>query len=478
MTRFGGNEMEHTSKNKLSFSTPIRTSVPGPRGYPLLGVLPEFAKDSLGFLLRAALEYGDIAHYRLANLDFYQINHPDGIQQVLQANQHNYTKQGFDRDFLRPILGNGLFVNDGESWLRQRRLMQPAFHKHQIQNFAGIMTGAAGSLANEWETKNGNHQPLNVAYEMMRLTLDIVNQALFSTHIDEFAGEQLPIIAQAITILIEDISYRFQRPYYTLWLPTRRNARFNEAIRTLDEVIYQLIEARQQLLAEHPEAAPDDLLNTLLTVRDEDTGEGMSKRQVRDEVLTLFIAGHETTAVTLSWAFYLLDRYPLAAGKLQAELQQELNGRPPAIEDLPNLPYLRMLIDETLRLYPPAWITNRCAVQDDIICDYRIPAGALVVLSPYAIHHHPAYWDEPEEFRPERFLPDAVKNRPNFAYFPFGGGPHQCIGRSFAQVEACLVLATVAQRFRLVTAPDWVVQAEALTTLRPKGGLPMLIESR
>lgn len=455
-----------------------RTKIPGPKGRPFIGILPEFAKDSLGFLVDSMNQYGNVVYYHLGPRPVYQINHPDGIQQVLQDNNHNYTKEGFKTDFIEIVVGDGLFVSEGATWLRQRRLMQPAFHRQQIQKFGEMMVTSTQKMLDRWEAISASDITIDVAAEMMHLTLEIVNQALFSTSIDDVAGENLQDIEDSLNFIFDDVNYRFQRPFYPLWAPTGRNRKYKEAVRMLDQVIYRIIQARRDLLRTNPQSAPDDLLTTLMTAKDEDTGTAMSDQQLRDEVMTMFIAGHETTANTLAWAFYLLACHPDIEEKVITELEYVLAERTPDPKDLSDLPYTRMVIDETLRLYPAAWITNRISVETDTVCGYTIPANAFVTISPYAVHRHPDFWDKPDEFQPERFSPEITKGRHPYAFIPFGGGPRLCIGRNFALMEAPLVLAAALQRFQLQLSPGQVVKPGAAATLKPEGGLKMILKSR
>ncbi len=441
---------------------------PGPRGRWPFGSMRDFLSDNLGFMTHVAREYGDVAQYRMAHMTWYQVNHPDGIARILQENNRNYGKGALTLGVLRPLAGNGLFLSEGEFWLRQRRLMQPTFNHRHVAVFGEMMVEATGGLLLRWDNPAAAGRPIDMLREMSRLTLDIVSHALFSTHVGDEGGA----VGRAVTTLVEDIGYRFKVPFYPPpSVPTPRNLRRRAAQGALDRTVYGIIEARRR-----GETAGDDLLGLLMSVRDEETGEGMSDKQLRDEIITLFIAGHETTAVTLTWAWHLLAAHSAAAERLRAELAAVLGGRAPTVADLSNLPYTRMVIEETMRLYPPAWITNREAVADDEVCGYHIPAGAIVLVSPYVIHHHPAYWDEPEAFDPERFTPERSAGRTHYAYFPFGGGPRQCIGKGFALMEAQLILATAAQRYRLRHVPGQAVEPEALTTLRPRGGLPMFVE--
>ncbi len=393
--------------------------------------------------------------------------HPDGVQHVLQDNHANYTKQTRAFAGLKPLLGNGLLVSDGDFWLRQRRLMQPAFHRQQINTFAEMMIAETDAMLDRWARANQPGKPINVQHEMMRLTLAIVTQALFGSKVGDPDGT----LGKNIGILLGDSTFRFDHPFYPpLWAPTGQNRRFKKARAELDRVIYSLIASRRSAAAEQ-----HDLLNLLMAAQDPASGQGMSDTQLRDEVMTLFLAGHETTAVSLSWTLYLLSQHPQVEARLRDELDETLGGRPPTLGDLPALSYTRMVLDESMRLYPPAWITERKALADDEICGYSVPAGTTVVVSPFATHRHVHFWTDPEVFDPQRFSAERSAGRPRYAYFPFGGGPRQCIGNNFALIEAQLILALIVQRCRLEMAPGWKVEPEPLVTLRPKGGLWMVL---
>ncbi len=443
----------------------------GPRGVPILGCLPDIRRDRLGFLMRVALAYPDIAHYRIANLSMYQLTQPTAIEHVLQTNQRNYVK-GPIFDNLRGVLGNGLFLSEGDFWLRQRRLMQPTFHRHAVAGFADLIVRETEAMLASWRSAASEGRPVDVAQALTRLTMAVVTQALFGTRV----ADDTQAIGRAITTVLADFIFRFDRPLYPpVAVPTPHNRQAAAALRMLDETVFRIIGGRRR----EGEAAPQgDFLAMLMAARDEETGEGMNDKQLRDEVLTFFLAGHETTATALAWTFYLVSTHPEVARRLEAELADVLCGRAPAASDLPSLRYTRMVIDEAIRLYPPAWLTNRMALQDDEILGYRIPARSYVLISPYVLHRHPAYWDNPEAFDPDRFSADYAAGRPRYAYFPFGGGPRMCIGQGFALTEAQLVLATVAQRYRLHLLPGHAVLPEPQVTLRPRGGLPMLLKGR
>lgn len=470
--------MENLQKGKQAYTAGDRDRIPGPRGLPLLGILPEFSRDPLQFLLEMHQQYGEIVTYALGTRRFIQVNHPEAIQQILQDNHRAYSKRGFHFDFVRLLLGDGLVLSEGSTWLRQRRLMQPAFHHRQIEGYARQMVDLSCEYRETLQAAADSDSRVDVARAMMRLTLAIVNRALFSTDIETRFGGEITRLSEAITFVIEDANYRYVRPYYPFWAPTMRNRRYRQAVETVDQVIYRIIAARQAQLEAAPATVPQDLLTTLLTARDAETGAGMSAVQLRDEVITLFIAGHETTANALTWALYLLAQNSQPEKALHAELDLVLKGRPPKFADYPNLLYTRRVVEESLRLYPPAWITNRVAEEEDQLLGYQVPRDSFVVISPYVIHRHPAFWTQPDEFRPQRFSEEAGRNRPKFAYLPFGGGPRLCIGRDFALVEATLVLATLAQKLRFRLPDRNPVQFAPAATLRPRGGLPMHVEAR
>jgi len=445
---------------------------PGPRGGRVFGSMRDFQRDKLSFI-QSLTRYGDVARYRMAHLTWYQVNHPDGVRRVLQENNRNYGKGSLTLGVFKPVLGEGLLTSEGGLWLRQRRLMQPVFHRRSVTAFGSLMTDETLAMLERWRPAVGSGTPLDVPAEMARLTLDIATGSLFHAHV----GEETGAIARAVNVLVEDIGYRFEVPFYPPpSVPTPRNRRRQAALRTVDEAVYRIIAERRRGGGEE-----EDLLALLMGARDEATGEAMGDRQLRDEVITLFLAGHETTANVLSWAFHLISTHPEVEGRLLDEIEGVLGAdggrRTPTVEDVPKLAYTRMVVDETMRLYPPAWITNRQALAEDEILGHRIPAGAFVMVSPYVLHRHPDYWADPDAFDPERFAPGRAHGRPRFAYFPFGGGPRQCIGQSMALVEAQLVLATVLGRCRLRTVPGRPVEPEAFATLRPKGGLPMTVEA-
>jgi cytochrome P450 len=424
----------------------------------------------LNYLFSLIRDYGDIVRLQLGPEVVVVVFHPQYVQHVLQDNHTAYSKETRVFDIMKPAIGNGLLVSNGDFWLRQRRLMQPAFHRQQINSFGELMVQETLDMLKGWSTTAQNRQPVDIHQQMMRLTLAIVTRALFGSRVEDLHGA----IGASVTTVMADISFRFDHPFYPqIWLPTPRNRQFKKARSELDRVIYALIAQRRSQAADQR-----DLLSMLMQAQDDSAGQqGMTDRQLRDEALTLFLAGHETTAVALSWTFYLLSQHPAVEARLGQELKTVLGNRLATVADLPAMTYTRQVLDESMRLYPPAWITERKAIQDDEIGGYPIPAGITLAVSPYATHHHPQFWPESEVFDPDRFSPERSANRPRYAYFPFGGGPRQCIGNTFALVEAQLILATILQNYRLELAPGRHVIPEPLVTIRPKDGLWMIVQS-
>jgi cytochrome P450 len=463
-----------SDKNELREKKSLQKVLPGPKGSPFIGSMKEIQKDVLGFFTRLPEQYGDFVKFRFLFWEAYFTNDPALIKHVLLDNHRNYNKQNMDYQNLKPLVGEGLLTSDGDFWLRQRRLIQPAFHKARIQAFSEIMTGSTLEMLERWQ-QHDPKRPLDITGEMMRLTLSIVGKALFSQDLSQEAAT----VGEAFSIANEEISLRFRSLFNPpLWVPTQRNRRFASASNSLNSVVDEIIKTRRAELSRGDDQAHQDLLSMLIKARDENSGEGMTDSQLRDEVMTLLLAGHETTANALSWSWFLLSQNPEAEQRLDEELERVLNGRTPNMDDLSKLEYTRWVIQESLRLYPPAWMISRKAIEQDEFNGYLIPTGAIIEISPYVTHRHPKYWDDPLRFIPERFQRDQSEKRPPFAYFPFGGGPRLCIGRDFAMAEAQLVLATIASRYCLEMVPGYPVEPEPLITLRPKFGLQMYVRPR
>jgi len=403
-------------------------------------------------------------------MDVLVVWQPDHVKHVLQDRHSIYTKESLDYRVLKRFLGEGLVTSDGALWLRQRRLIQPAFHHSSIAAFASLMVERTRALLKDWDGPARFRRPVNVYHEMRRLSLDVVTRALFGVNVHEEAR----MVGHTFAILSEALAENLYSPLFFLFLhpvlPTPSNRRARAALRTLDGIVGSIIARRRA-----QGSTADDLLSLLLHARDEETdGAGMDDRQIRDEVMTVLLAGHETAAATLSWTWYLLDRHRDVADRLRSEILTVLGDRDPTVEDLPQLEGATRVIEEAMRLYPPAWIITRVAKEEDEIGGYRVAPRTVVTLSPYLTHRSKEVWPEPERFDPDRFTAERSAERPRFAYFPFAGGPRQCIGSEFALTEATLVLATILRRYRLELASQREVVPQPLTTLRPRGGLPMI----
>ena len=437
---------------------------PGPKARPFFGVLREFRKHPAEVLERSARQYGDLVFLRLGPQHIYLVNHPDAIRDVLVTNQSQFKKSRM-LERARILLGDGLLTSEGDFHKRQRRLVQPAFHRERLVAYAAIMTECAAECRERWTP--GEH--LDLSKEMMRLTLAIVARALFSANVDSEADEIGAALTQVFD-LFQTILLPFSEWIEKLPLPSVR--RFARARARLDATIYRLI-------AERRASGEDtgDLLSMLLGASDEEDGGVMTDQQVRDEALTLFVAGHETTAVAVAWAWYLLSQNPEAQARFHAEIDQVLGGKLPGFDDLPSLRYVESVFAETLRLYPPAWAIGRRALRDYRVGNFEIPSSAIVLMCPYAVHRDPRWFTDPLKFEPARWLTENPE-RPKFAYFPFGGGTRVCIGERFAWAEGVLILATIAQRWRFRLEPGHRVETKPLITLRTKYGMRMIAEAR
>jgi cytochrome P450 len=439
---------------------------PGPKGRFLLGSLIEVSRDWLGFYKNCADEYGDVVCVHLAHIPVYLVVHPRDIETVLVTNAGNFTKSADYRALAR-VLGQGLLTSEGEFWKRQRSLIQPAFHRQNIQAYAAVMTRAAGRMLDSWKEMGER----NIHEDMMRVTLEIVAQCLYGAEVAgaaERVGKAMEVVTEKF---INNASLAILFPFD---IPVRFARREWRAIRELNEIIGKIIGERRS--SNQPR---EDLLDMLLRVRDAD-GNPMSDAQLRDEVMTLFLAGHETTAIALSWACYLISQNPHIETKLAEELQAVLGDRVPTPEELPRLRYTEMVLKEVLRLYPAVWGIGRRAVEECELGGYRVPAGSNVFILQWRTQRDPRFFPDPERFEPERWRDDPVRSGkiPRFAYFPFGGGPRVCVGASFAMMEATLLLAMIQQKYHLEIVPGHPIEIFASVTLRPKHGIRVIPRRR
>jgi cytochrome P450 len=432
-------------------------TAPGPKTWFPLKRVFAFQKDPIALLSRLK-EHGDLAQMRMA-LRVFLVSDPELIRQVFLPLSDRMSK-GRALERAKILMGDGLLTSEGPLHTRQRRLIMPAFHRGRIALYAAVMIELAAKVRDSWQ----EGQEIDLRAEMMKLTLDIAGRTMF--------GATLENEAAAISEALTEVMDRFKLAILpgTMWmrhLPTPGNFRLKRALKRLDAVVYGMIRARR----ERPEDR-DDLLSMLLEAQDEDNANArMTDTQVRDEVMTLFLAGHETTANALCWTWVQLSQNPAIFEKMRAELKTVLGDRLPTLADYPSLKYTEMVFSESLRLYPPAWIVGRRALEDLELGGYAIPKGSIVVMSQYLSHRDPRYWENPEIFDPERFTPEAKAKRPPLAYFPFGAGPRGCIGEGFAWMEGVLVMATLAQKWRLDLVPGQTIEASPQFTLRPKGSV-------
>lgn len=439
----------------------IRHRPPGPRGGILLGNLPPFAADILGFLTRCVREYGDTVFLRLPGHDVFVLNRPEDIETVLLTQRTNFIKHRFFWRHVTAIFGNGLLTSEGEFWLRQRRLAAPAFHPDRIAAYGDVMTAYADRQAGAWT----DGETRDIHADMMRVTMEIVSKTLFDVEVEKDVDE----IGRSFDLVIREIAKRFRRPVKIAdWIPLPGNRRYRRGVALLDRLVARVLAERRARPGDR-----GDLLSMLMAARDDD-GRPMSDRQLRDELITLFLAGHETTAIALSWTLFLLAKNPAVEERLRREIGEAIGDRLPAAADLPRLSYADAVVKESLRLYPPAYVVGRESLADCAIGGYDVPARTTVYFSPWVLHRDPRHFPDAESFRPERWLDGSTAKLPKSVYIPFGGGPRVCIGERFAMMEGVLVLATLLRRFRLeMDGPDPVPFPSI--TLRPEGGPVMRV---
>ena len=459
--------MNDVEKIAASVNRRSKTSrPPGPKGGPIMGVMRDFNRDQLSFIEHCRDEYGDVVWMRFLYVPAIFLYHPDDVEYVLVTNAKNFIKSmSLRSNFFQRLVGNGLLTSQGEEWKRQRRLSQPAFHRERVASYGQVMVDYTKRLTAKWN--EGENRDIH--RDMMRLTLEIVVQCLFSADVSTDVDE--------VGATLKELVKPFASQATLGWilnnrLPTPTHLRFHALARTIDKVVYRIISERRVSVED-----TGDLLSMLLAARDED-GSQMTDRQLSDEVMTLFLAGHETTALTLAWSWYLLGTNSQVEKKFHSELDEVLGGRAPTAADLPRLKFTEQIAKECMRLYPPAYGLGREAINDCEIGGYRVRAGTQVFMFQWATHRDSRFYDEPGSFRPERWTEDFIEHLPKYAYFPFGGGPRACIGASFAMMEIILCLAAIGQRFRLELDQDHTVSIYPAMSLRPKDGIKVVVKSR
>lgn len=456
--------------NPTSAHNVAAASMPVTRGLPLVGSLPQLLRNPFGFAEQARSTYGDIYKLDIGMTQAVMLNHPRHAQYVLRDNAQNYRKGGAMWDFARTILGNGLVVSEGDYWLRQRRMMQPQFHRQRLAGLTELMIEAIEEAFAGWDEGRSADQPFNLAPAFNQLTMRVIVKTLFGTGLTTTEMDQ---VGDSMGYVLDYLLPGMLLTTLPDWTPFPGKTRFNQSRALFDEVVYRIIaQSRGQAQAEN------NLLAMLLDVVDEETNEGMTDQQLHDEIATLFLAGYETTSITLSWAIDYLTSYPEVMQKLRAEVDSALGDRRPAFADLPNLPYTKMVLQETMRLRPPSFWLPRTAVADDQIDGYSIPAGTNVVSLTYMYHRHPEFWPTPEKFDPERFTSEASADRHRFAWIPFGAGNRLCIGRDFSLMEGQLALAMLVQRYDIERVNEALSRMMLSSTLRLKDGVHVHLKPR
>jgi cytochrome P450 len=439
---------------------------PGPKGKLITGVMREFNRDTLGFIKNLQRDYGDVVRSRFLYLYAYFLYNPADIETMLTTDAKSYRKaRSLRSPFFYRLVGNGLVTSEGDFWRRQRRLAQPAFHRQRISSYGDIMVQYAQRAIANW--KDGEER--DISREMTRLTLEVVVKTLFNSDVSNDADHVGAMLSQIVKPFASQATLKWIADNR---LPTPGHRRYFNAVSEIDRIVYRIIAERRASGSDE-----GDLLSMLLQAQDED-GSQMSDAQLRDEVMTLFLAGHETTALTLTWSWYLLATNPQAEQKFHAELDEVLRGRAPDVSDLPNLKYTEMIAKEAMRLFPPAYAVGREAIEDTEIGGYRVPRKTQMFAFQWVTHRDPRYFERPDEFEPERWESDAIQRMPKYAYFPFGGGPRQCIGNYFAMMEVVLLLATIGQRFRFSLVEGFQMEVLPVLSLRPKNGIKVKLFQR
>jgi enediyne biosynthesis protein E7 len=440
---------------------------PGPPRRATLSLFAKLASDRLSLMSSAAAQYGDAVRVRIGPKTLYIFNHPDHAKHVLADNAANYHK-GIGLIQARRALGDGLLTSEGELWRKQRSVIQPAFQHKRIAAQAGIIAEEAMALISRLRAYEDG-EPVDVTREMTGLTLGVLGRTLLDSDLGAFGslGESFEAVQDQAMFEMVSLSM------VPMWVPLPKQLRFRRARQVQQQIVDQLVAGRTA----RPGGSADDVLSRLITSTRQEADAQVGQQRMRDELVTLLLAGHETTASTLSWTFYLIDRHPEVRKRLHAEAAGVLEDRLPRYEDLARLKYTSMVIEEVMRLYPPVWILTRLAQQEDEVGGYRVPANSDVLISPYTLHRHPRFWDAPERFDPDRFDPEISANRPRYAYIPFGAGPRFCVGNHLGMMEAVFVVAMVARDLRLTKVPGYRVVPQPMLSLRIRGGLPMTVRA-
>lgn len=452
--------------------SPVQTrKLPLVRAYTGL----QLVRDPLQFLKAQRAQKGDIYTLDLGLLKLVMLHHPDQVQRVLIDKAPNYSKAGPMWDSIRTLLGNGLPVSEGSFWKQQRRMMQPHFHRAKLAALTDLMVSAIDDSLQEWDRLAEKQTPFNVEGSTAAITMQVIVRTMFGTGL---SAEQTAKVNHLFPYMVDFLFKGLLTQSLPSWLPIPGKRQYRNAIAELDKIVLALVEQKRQEVAQNPDNASPDLLSTLIQMMDPEEGHKMSDQQLRDEAVSLFLAGYETTSTALSWGLYELTRRPDVVAKLQAEVDQQLQGRKPTFADLRGLPYTKMVLQELMRLYPPVWWMSRTAVQADEIDGFQVKAGSEVVPLTYLVHRHPDFWPDPERFDPERFTPEACAQRHHCAWIPFGMGQRQCIGKEFAMMEGQLILAQLLQRFDVSAVSSRPAIPKATTVLKSRNGIWLKLSKR
>jgi cytochrome P450 len=444
---------------------------PKTSGFPVIGSIPDVLRKQTDYLFEAWREHGDIYKLDLGALNIVMLNHPDYAQYIMRDNWRNYEKGGEMWNAVRTLVGDGLVTAEGEVWRRQRRMMQPQFHRQHLAGLTNLMIEAIEDGMSEWDAIAASGEAFNIAKAFNKITMKVIVRTMFGSGLSSAEADEMGNqVSFALTYLLQDM-VTGKLPE---WMPVPGRKKYQAALAHIDKYIYSIIEQRRN----EPNNEHADLLTMLLNLVDDETGEQMSDKQLRDEAVTIFLAGYETTSIAMTWAAYMMTQKPEVAQKLMEHVDTVLEGRMPKFEDLMQLGYPRMVMEEATRLYPPAFWLPRTAVEDDVIGGYKIKAGQMVAATMLTIHRHPDFWENPDEFDPERFTPDKVKGRHPQAWMPFGAGQRYCIGKDFALMEGALILTRLAQRYTLSNVEGREPKVALSTTLSTKDGVWLKLANR
>jgi cytochrome P450 len=468
VTNFKG-ELNMQSVQELdsirSYPLPPRAS-----GLPLIGSIPNVIRYQGDYFMQAWKKHGDIYTMSLGPLELVIMNHPDYAQHILRDNVRNYVKGGALNEAARGMLGNGLVTSEGDYWRKQRRLMQPQFHRQYLASITDLMTEAIEEIMGSWDSLVASGEAQNVSKLFAEITMNVIMKTMFGRSIDP---EEMKLASEAFTYSLRYLTQDAVTGKFPEWVPVPGRKQYHASLAKIDEFVYGIIKQRR----ENPSDS-HDIISMMLQMVDEETNEAMSDKEIRDEVVTIFLAGYETTALAMSWGTYRLAQEQAIQDTLIQHIDEALEGRAAQFEDLRTLDYSRMVISEILRLYPPAIFITRMAAEDDVVGGYLIKAGQAIIVNPMPIHYHPDFWSNPETFDPERFRPEAEKGRHSLAWIPFGAGQRQCIGKDFAMMEATLILSRLLQRYRIMPADKPAPKAAFSATLSPTNGVWVKLEKR